>query len=268
MFSDDFTVSRDNDGAVFIDRSGEYFKFILDYLHGNIVGLDDILFDERTRKRLIKEAEYYQLEGMKNILAFKPSSLEKEDDCDCKFEIIEIIENVIQNKEAIRNVLSESKSIERNTAIEGNLASVEHLKRQKSGDIHLGYHYRTTIPMTFENKIWDGKNLINTYFEHNFAFKQCSFVNVKFDYSEFRKNTNVCFHQCDLINTSFCNVRFDGTIHFDGSDLRCSNFSNISDLLDKIQNGTVTFSRVKYVDTANFSNKAINTVIKLMNKIN
>ena len=55
MFSDDFAVSRDGDGAVFIDRSGEHFNFILDYLSGNITGLDDILFDENTRKMLIKE---------------------------------------------------------------------------------------------------------------------------------------------------------------------------------------------------------------------
>ena len=73
MFSENFTLSRDSDGAVFIDRSGEHFNYILDYLRGNIVGIDDILFDENIRTKLIKEAEYYQLEGMKNILAFKSS---------------------------------------------------------------------------------------------------------------------------------------------------------------------------------------------------
>lgn len=40
-------------------------------------------------------------------------------------------------------------------------------------------------------------------------------------------------------------------------------FVSIEDLLLKIQNSTVTFSRVKYADTINFNNKAINTVIKL-----
>ena len=83
MFSDGFPISRDSKGAVFIDRKDEHFNFILDYLRGNIVGLDDFLFSTNTRKRLIKEAEYYQLQGIKNILAFKSSSVEKEDDCDC-----------------------------------------------------------------------------------------------------------------------------------------------------------------------------------------
>ena len=270
MFSDHFTVSRDSDGAVFIDRSGEYFKFILDYLHGSIASIDDILFDENTRKRLIKEAEYYQLEGMKNILAFKSSSLEKEDDYDCKAEIIEIIENVIQNKGAIRNALDESKSIERTTPTEGNLATIEDLRRQRVQETNnrLSNVYLTTMPITFENKIWDGIDLSKTHFRHVVTFKQCSFVNVRFNESQFMKHTTVSFHQCNLINANFCNARFDGTMHFDGSDLRCTNFTYIKDLLDKIENGTVTFSRVKYVDTAKFSNEATKTIIKLINKIN
>ena len=141
MFSDDFTVSRDNDGAVFIDRNGEHFNFILDYLRGNILNIDDILFDEKIRKRLIKEAEYYQLEGMKNILAFKSNSVDKRDDCDCKVEIIEIIENVIQNKEAIRNALDENMSIKRNPPLEGNLASGEDLKLLREQSISWCVHY-------------------------------------------------------------------------------------------------------------------------------
>ena len=49
MFSYDFAVNRDSDGAVFINRSGENFSFILDYLCGNITGLRDILVDGNTR---------------------------------------------------------------------------------------------------------------------------------------------------------------------------------------------------------------------------
>ena len=179
MFSDDFTVSRDSDGAIFIDRSGELFNYIHDYLRGNTVGIDDVWSDERTRKKLIKEAEYYQLEGMKNTLTFKLKSVKKEDDGDFKVDIVKIVENVIQNKEAIRNVLDKSKSIKRNTPIEGNLASFEDLKLDSKRFEWKVFHH-TTIPMTFKNKIWDGKDLTRTYFVHSATFKQCSFVNVKF----------------------------------------------------------------------------------------
>lgn len=44
--------------------------------------------------------------------------------------IIVIIENVIQNREAIRNVLDENTSIERNLPIEGKLESDEDLKHE------------------------------------------------------------------------------------------------------------------------------------------
>ena len=172
MFSDDFTINRDKDGYVFIDRSGEHFNFILDYLRGNIVGIDDILFDENTRKKLIKEAEYYQLEGMKNILAFKSSSRQKENECDCKAEVIEIVENVIQNKEAIRNVLDESKSVERNVRNEENLSSIEdlNLAAYLYSDEETYFEatcYRTISSMTFENKIWDGVDFKGASFEHS-----------------------------------------------------------------------------------------------------
>ena len=266
MFSDDFTVSRDNDGAVFIDRSGEHFNFILEYLRGNIVGLDDISFDENTRKMLIKEADYYQLEGMRNILAFKSNSVNKQDDC--KAEIIEIVENVIQNKEAIRNILDESKSNERNGPSEANPASLTDLKRQTLYN-RTYYYYETTKPMTFENKRWDNKDLARTIFKHSVIFKKCSFVNAKFDYCEFKPNTIVSFYRCDLINTSFtCADISHGKIQFDESDIRSAKFNNIHYLTDKIQNGAITFNKVKYVDAADFGNEAINAVIKLMNKIN
>ena len=276
MFSDGFTINRDNDEHVFIDRSGEHFNFILDYLRGNIVGIDDILFDENTRKKLIKEAEYYQLEGMKNILAFKSSSVEKENDCDCKAEVIKIIENVIQNKEAIRNVLDESKSVERNGRIEENLSSIEDLNiKAHSEQCWEGRYqvtrYRTTSPMTFENKMWDGVDFKGASFEHSITFKRCSFVNASFNNCKFTKNAIVSFYCCDLINTSFRCADFSGKINFDGSDLRCAQFSKIirqNELIDKIQSGAVTFDRVKYVSSAEFGNKAINVVIRLMNNIN
>ena len=104
------------------------------------------------------------MQGPRNGLAFKLSSVEKEHDCDYKAEVIEIIKNAIQNKEAIRNALDENASIKRNLPIAGNLANVEDLKHESLCNNHSGIYYRTAIPMTFKNKIWDGKDLKNTPF--------------------------------------------------------------------------------------------------------
>ena len=107
MFSGQFPIKKEKGGSIFFDRCGSFFDFILDYLRGNMVAVDDLYFDDNTRKRLIKEAEYYQLEGMKNILAFKSNEVRVEDDY--KQDVVEIIENVIQRKEHIRNVLNNRK---------------------------------------------------------------------------------------------------------------------------------------------------------------
>ena len=107
MFSGQFPIRTEKDGSIFIDRSGSFFDFILDYLLGNMVAVDDLYFDDITRKRFIKEAKCYLLEGMKNILAFKSKEVRVDDDC--KQQIVEIIENVIQRKEHIRNVLNYSE---------------------------------------------------------------------------------------------------------------------------------------------------------------
>ena len=106
-----------------------------------------------------------------------------------------------------------------------------------------------------------------TFFERNITFKQCSFVNANFKYCDFKENVIVSFDRCDLINTNFSYANFNGKIYFDGSDLRSADFESISDPPDKIQNGKVTFSDVKYVDLAKFDNRAINALIKLMNNI-
>ena len=67
MFSGQFPIKKEKDGSIFIDRSKSFLDFILDYLRRNIVA--------------VEEAEYYQLDGMKNILAFKSNKVEVDNDC-------------------------------------------------------------------------------------------------------------------------------------------------------------------------------------------
>ncbi|XP_061464045.1 BTB/POZ domain-containing protein KCTD18 isoform X2 [Rhineura floridana] len=55
MFSGRFPLKTDDSGACLIDRDGNLFKYLLDYLHGE-VRLPD---DEQTRIALHKEADYF-----------------------------------------------------------------------------------------------------------------------------------------------------------------------------------------------------------------
>ena len=266
MFSGQFPIKKEKDGAIFIDRSGSYFDFILDYLRGNMINVDDLLFDDNTRKRLIKEAEYYQLEGMKNILAFK--SNEKEVDDDCKQEVVEIIENVIQKKEHIRNFL--------NCSEKGNKVGFEQLQQS---DIATKRHYQfccrrdiccmlseTKKPQIFRNKRWDGVKFDHVVFRHNYTFKNCSFLKANFFKCKFTESTVISFLDCDLVDVDFTTTSFLGKIQFDGSDIRYTKFSNHDHINKDIKNGKVTFYNVYYVDNAIFDHDSTKIIIELMNE--
>eukprot|EP01117_Protostelium_nocturnum_P017608 TRINITY_DN7198_c0_g1_i1.p1 TRINITY_DN7198_c0_g1~~TRINITY_DN7198_c0_g1_i1.p1 ORF type:complete len:191 (+),score=45.46 TRINITY_DN7198_c0_g1_i1:497-1069(+) len=66
MFGGNFDVQKRHDGRVFIDRDGEVFKFILQYLRDGELDVDYL--DELTKRRLLKEASYYCISGIETLL--------------------------------------------------------------------------------------------------------------------------------------------------------------------------------------------------------
>jgi len=71
MFSGRHELKADEeDGSYFIDRNGELFGYILDYLrNGELLCPDDKI----VQKRLLKEAEFFQVQGIITLLEEKTS---------------------------------------------------------------------------------------------------------------------------------------------------------------------------------------------------
>ena len=71
MFSGRFETKAREDGAYFIDRDGTHFRYILNFLRTDQLVLPD---DKVVQKEVLVEAEFYQINGIIDILAPNPLS--------------------------------------------------------------------------------------------------------------------------------------------------------------------------------------------------
>ena len=260
MFSGKFDLKKERDGSVFIDRSGEHFNYILNFLRGNICSIDDFLFDENTRKSLIKEAEFYQLDRMKNILAFKSNTLASVDDS--KQEVINIIKKVIDNKEALEDVIRGSGCTRRRQK-EMQVSDLELQQEIYEGTFKKGW--KTKREMVFEDAHWDHLAIEKVRFLHNTCFKNCSFLGTAFRFCKFG-NVRIDFHNCDLIFAEFFHTVFDDRssnafVDFDGSDLRGATFRCVKGISRGITNGSIKITNAKYIEKAKFDDDALRAII-------
>ena len=84
MFSGRQSIRKLEDGSVFIDRDGTYFRIILNYLRGNILSIADLPDDARTLSDLFKEVNYYQLTALQDIIKPRKNAV-------CQGDIDELI---------------------------------------------------------------------------------------------------------------------------------------------------------------------------------
>eukprot|EP01112_Ceratiomyxa_fruticulosa_P024259 TRINITY_DN979_c0_g1_i1.p1 TRINITY_DN979_c0_g1~~TRINITY_DN979_c0_g1_i1.p1 ORF type:complete len:328 (-),score=65.15 TRINITY_DN979_c0_g1_i1:230-1213(-) len=70
MFSGRFPLKKEEDGAIFIDRNGKHFGYILDFMRGTPPSLEH--FSKREINELRTEAEYYQLTDLVHLISPPP----------------------------------------------------------------------------------------------------------------------------------------------------------------------------------------------------
>ena len=78
MFSGHHSIRKLEDGSVFIDRDGTYFRIILNYLRGNILSIADLPNDAPTLSDLFKEVNYYQLTALQDIIKPRKNTVDEQ----------------------------------------------------------------------------------------------------------------------------------------------------------------------------------------------
>ncbi|CAH1782827.1 unnamed protein product [Owenia fusiformis] len=68
MFSGRHRLKEEKDGSHFIDRDGTHFRYILNYLRDGGVQEGTLPKNENVWRELLTEAEYYQIEGLRQYL--------------------------------------------------------------------------------------------------------------------------------------------------------------------------------------------------------
>ncbi|KAG9467083.1 BTB/POZ domain-containing protein KCTD12-like [Eleutherodactylus coqui] len=125
-------LARDSKGRYFLDRDGFLFRYVLDYLRDQQLVLPDH-FPER--RRLQREAEYFKLPELVNILVLKISEQNSIGDDTFQSECEEQSPNTdVSRNLALFNAL---------TAAAGNQSTLPNL--QQSGFITVGYRGSYTL---------------------------------------------------------------------------------------------------------------------------
>ena len=243
MFSDQYPIKKQFDGSVFMDRDGRHFHYILNYLRGSVTTLDDLPPDETVLKELMKEADFYQLLGLKSILSFGIERIE--DVCEKELVMQEDISDFVNSGETKKEVIFQNKKLD-DLSFTG--VSFKH---------NVSFKRCSMLKVVFTSCTFVGSIKI--------AFEKCSLAGASFDCCSFSGSCDVTFWKSDLIGSSFCSCNFDAArISFNQTDLRNCNMTNIPDIIRKVREKKVTFNQARYIDGACFDREQIKIMIKQM----
>ena len=243
MFSGQYPIKKQSDGTVFIDRDGRHFHYILNYLRGSVTALEDLPLHEIVLKELIKEADFYQLLGMKSILSF---GIERaEDPCEKELVVPEDISDLVNSNETKKEIIFENKKLDNL-----NFANI-------SFKHNVSFKRCSMLKAIFTSCKFVGSIEV--------VFEKCSLAGAMFNSCSFSGNCNVTFRKSDLIGCSFSNSGLEASvISFDQTDLRNCDLKNIPNIIKKIREKKVTFNQARYIDGACFDREQIKTMIKQM----
>ena len=230
MFSGRHKLVLSKENTYFIDRDGTHFRFILNYLRGDL-HVDTFPNDVTVLKEIQREADYFQLSGL--------------------FEIIESIltptpQPVDFTQEYIDGLLN-SKTME------------SHCVENKCS------RNMTKSNLDFDKKNLSGLSFVHTAFVHNVSFVETKLREASFYGCEFGCNVKVDFTNADLTMADFrqCRALTLGPLLTNGQSHQpplygtsCSSFLNL------IQEKKILFQGAK-MKGAKFDPGALECILQM-----
>ena len=231
MFSGRHKLVLSKENTFFIDRDGTHFRYILNYLRGDL-HLDVFPDDETVLKEIQKEADYFQLTGLyemiESILTPTPHPPDyTQDYIDC---------------------LLNTKTTESTSAEHKNLRNM------------------TKCNLNFDKKNLSGLSFIHAAFVHNVSFTEAKLRETSFYGCEFGSHVKVDFSHADLTGADFrqCRALTVGPQLTNGHSHQpplygtsCSSFLNL------IQEKKILFKEAK-VKGAKFDPGVLECILQMM----
>ena len=187
----------------------------------------------------MKEADFYQLLGLKSILSF---GIEKtENVCEKELVVQEDISDFLNLNETKKEIIFENKKLD-------NLNFT-----------NISFKHNTSFKRCSMLKaIFTSCQFVGSI---KVVFERCSLAGAMFNSCSFSGNCDVTSTKSDLIGCSFSSSRFEASkISFDQTDLRNCNLKNIPNMVKKIREKKVTFNQARYIDGACFDREQIKTM--------
>lgn len=231
MFSGRHKLVLSKENTYFIDRDGTYFRYILNYLRGDL-HLDVLPDDETVLKQIQREADYFQLSGLyemiESILTPTPQAPDyTQDYVDC----------------LLHTKTTESMPVE-----------------------HKNLRNMTKCNLNFDKRNLSGLSFIHAAFVHNVSFAGAKLRETSFYGCEFGSNVKVDFSHADLTGADFrqCRALTVGPQLTNGQSNQpplygtsCSSFLNL------IQEKKILFKETK-VTGAKFDPGVLECILQMM----
>ena len=211
MFSGRHQLNDSDDGTNFIDRDGTYFRYILNFLRGQICEANDLPSDKHVLREIKQEADFYQLDDLVDFIdeILIKEALGKNDYS--QEDINELLSTVVKTEKLPKNPASNSRLLTQgisvaNAALKG--------QRQTSTESSTGCNRAmfvvqnmTKNKLDFTGKSLTGISFSHTTFNHDVSFRNADLSGATFYGCEFNVNCTVDFTHSDLRDCDFRNCK-------------------------------------------------------------